>query len=148
MKRDCRWYKERLTDIAFDEGTMDDDTKAHLTACLQCSTYFEQLSGVRQNLDKFYLDTHINLLQIQRAFVKADEIKEKAWSSKDGKKSGAGVSLKEVLLFILLALTVLVTPAVILARFNIRYLLYVQIIIYFSMPLVLLPLLKIRRYDI
>jgi hypothetical protein len=148
MKRDCMWYKEKLIDIAFNETTMDKDTKAHLMACSKCGRYFEQLSGIRENLNKFDLNIDINPLQINAAFIGADDIKAKTWPLRDSIKTGSRVSLKEVLLFILLALMMLAIPTVILAHFNIRYLLYVQIAIFFNMPLVLLPLLKIRGYDI
>ncbi len=148
MKRDCMWYKEKLIDIAFNEKTMDKDTKAHLMTCSKCGRYCEQLSGIRENLNKFDLNIDINPLQINAAFIEADDIKTQTWPLKDSIKTGGRVSLKEVLLFILLALMMLAIPIVILAHFNIMYLLYVHIAIFLNMPLVLLTLLKVRGYDI
>ncbi|AEM79447.1 hypothetical protein [Thermoanaerobacter wiegelii] len=135
MKRECSQIKNKIIDMYYNEFTDDNATlNSHIQNCSACSTFRKKLE-----LSLNYMDTLDTISDIRELQINITELIERANELKNKRKNKL-----ELLLFITTSLIFSLSSILFVVNLDIKLLVYIQIFLYFNLPLVLIPLYKLR----
>lgn len=131
MKK-CDEIQKMLMDEFYDKK-FDSDINEHFENCSECMEFRNKLFAASQKLD---------LLEDENLPVPRDlfNIINTADNIKDAKRKKF-----EIFSFVFAALCILIPYVVLGIYFEMRILLYIQIFIYFNLPLIIIPLIANRK---
>ncbi|HHW57100.1 MAG TPA: YxlC family protein [Clostridia bacterium] len=135
MKRECSQIQNKIIDMYYNEFT-NDSTKpnSHIENCSVCSAFRKKLE-----LSLNYMDSLDTIPDIPDLQVNIAELIEKANELKNKRKNKL-----ELFLFITTSLIFSLSSILFVANLDIKLLVYIQIFLYFNLPLVLIPLYKLK----
>lgn len=127
MKK-CDEIQEKLIDEFYDKD-IEPNALEHIESCRECMEFRNKLSAISQKLDILDVENLSIPSNLYNVINKAENIKE--------------VKRKrfESLIFIGVSFSILIPYLVLGFHFEIKILLYLQLIAYFTMPLALIPLI-------
>lgn len=132
MSRSCSEFQEQLIDIFYDEMDLNHELKLHIDNCNECRQYFEELQGMKSELEKVDINSPIEYMKITEAFEKSEEILERR------------NNIKSFILFIVISSLILATLAIFAIKGYTLQILYSQVAFYFIMPILLPIIIKVR----
>jgi len=134
----CSLSEEELIDYYCGE-IKNLNIKEHIDYCSMCQEYLASLKAVEVEMERveevfnpdFSVQDKVNLNNI---FAEVEDLEKKG-------------AIKETILFGGLAFTLLFIVISLFIAWDIKYLIYVQLVLYAIMPFILLPLLKNKKVE-
>jgi predicted anti-sigma-YlaC factor YlaD len=128
MKK-CDEVREILIDEFYDEK-LKDDIREHIKNCPECLEFMKKLHSVSEKLDILNLDE----IPVPSNMF---DIIDDAQNIKDTRKKRF-----EIPLFVLSSLCILLPFAGLGLYIGMKFLIYLELILYINLPLILIPLIK------
>jgi len=122
LKSSCKKFKNSLIDVYYSEKILDRNLKHHLETCEECRKFYEELNDTKENLKILENDIEIDYSLISGAFDKAEEIQSKR------------KSIIELILFIVISTSILITVGYIVSIGYGMLILKLQLAIFFIVP--------------
>lgn len=131
MSKDCNKYKEILIDVFYGEDIMNKDTKKHIDNCQECKKYFNELQQMNTALDDIDDQIPIEYMNIKQAFNRAEDIQNKR-------------NILSLIFFMVISSIILAAVITLAFQGFAREIIYIQIAMYFILPISLLVFIKVR----
>lgn len=128
MKK-CDEVRDKLIDEYYDEK-LNDDIKEHITNCPECFEFMNKLYSVSEKLEVLNMD------EIPAPSNMFDII-DRAQNIRDTRKKRF-----EIPLFIISSLCILLPFAGLGLYIGMKFLIYLELILYINLPLILIPVIK------
>lgn len=132
MRNSCEKFKNSLIDVYYSEKILDKNLKRHLETCEECREFYEELNDTKENLKILENDIEIDYSLISGAFDKAEKIQTKR------------KSIIELILFIVISTSILITVGYIASIGYGMLILKLQLAIFFIVPFMLPIMIKHR----
>lgn len=130
MRSSCEKIKDKLIDVYYSENVLDENLKHHLNTCKECRKYFEELNDTKDILSILEKDVEIDYSLICEAFEKAEDIQSKR------------KSILELILFIVIATSILASIGFFASIGYGMLILKLQIVFFFGGPLMVPVMIK------
>lgn len=130
MRSSCENIKDKLIDVYYSENVLDETLKHHLNSCSECSKFYEELDDTKDTLSILEKDIDIDYSLIGEAFEKAEDIQCKR------------KSIFELILFIVIATSILGTIGYAASIGYGMLILRLQIVFFFGGPLMVPIMIK------